>query len=164
MAVHCMRCPCPDLAAPLGLLCRCIIQLPPNRDPLGLAKLTGHKLQSVALNKRNQNAQALRPEKDFSKTHLTLPRLPATTPLNDSVHTQPSRFYPTKTAGRPPNKPLPLGQTNQCSSGGQETVPSTSHPGWAGKPSSGAPFLLLRRCEVPGNWLKNLPEASLLAS
>jgi hypothetical protein len=35
-------------------------------------QLTGHsRLQSVALNKQKQNAQALRPEKDFSKPHLS---------------------------------------------------------------------------------------------
>lgn len=66
-------------------------------ETTGTCQLTGHKLQSVALNRAKPNAQALRPEKDFSKPHLTL-HVSLPTPLaNDSVHTQPSRFYPMKT-------------------------------------------------------------------
>lgn len=69
---------------------------------------TGHnRLQSVALNKQTKtkqnktNAQALRPEKDFSKPHSSLGFPPAfqfpADFKDDCVLTQnPARFYPTK--------------------------------------------------------------------
>ena len=126
--------PRPDLAAHLGLLCRCTRSIhpiaPAKPRPSGTCQLTGHKLQSVALNKRTPNAQALRPEKDFSKPHLTLPHLPADSLADDSSHTT-QQVLPHENCDSP-DKPLPRARLKPGSS---RKKPPSTRPAQLGRES-----------------------------
>lgn len=129
MAVHCMCCrptwlpPAPGCSANIT---SSIPQLPPHRDPRTTCQLTGHKkLQSVVLNKQKPNAQALRPEKDFSKPPPHTFTLPADSLVDDSVHTKPSTVLPHETVTSQTSLSLGLDSDQEVGGGSRSpTVPA----------------------------------------
>lgn len=99
MAVHCMCCP-PTWLPPLGCSADVLVHTIAPAESRPSDHLPTHWPQQAAVCSTEQtkkpNAQALRPEKDFSKPHLTPSRFPDSL-VDDSVFTQhPARFYPTK--------------------------------------------------------------------